>query len=74
MSSSGPVASADVSRPRWHGVCPALLGEIPECNGIYANAVALEDCREQLSGVLEERIFFRVHKNFLLPVIDGIDR
>ena len=24
--------------------------------------------------VLEERIFFRVHKNFLLPVIDGIDR
>jgi predicted RNase H-like HicB family nuclease len=47
-------------------------GEIPECNGVYANAATLEDCREQLREVLEEWVLFRVHKNLPLPVVDGI--
>ncbi len=47
-------------------------GEIPECNGVYANAETLEECREQLQEVLEEWILFRVHRNLTLPVIDGI--
>jgi len=47
-------------------------GEIPQCNGVYANAETLEECREQLQEVLEEWILFRVHRNLALPVIDGI--
>ena len=47
-------------------------GEIPECQGVYANARTLEECRNTLSEVLEEWIVFRIHKNLPLPVIDGI--
>ena len=48
-------------------------GEIPECNGVYANAETLEDCREQLREVLEEWILFRIHRNLPLPIVDGIE-
>jgi len=48
-------------------------GEIPECNGVYANAATLEVCREELREVLEEWVLFRVHRNLSLPVIDGIE-
>jgi predicted RNase H-like HicB family nuclease len=50
----------------------SYYGEILECNGAYANARTLEDCREQLREVLEEWVLFRVHRNLSLPVIDGI--
>ena len=43
------------------------------CNGVYANAVTLEACREQLAEVLEEWILFRVYKNLSLPAVDGIE-
>jgi predicted RNase H-like HicB family nuclease len=46
-------------------------GEIPECNGVYANAQTLEECRNLLSEVLEEWVVFRIHRNLPLPVIDG---
>jgi predicted RNase H-like HicB family nuclease len=48
-------------------------GEIPECNGVYADAETLEDCRAQLSEVLDEWILFRVHRQLPLPIIDGIE-
>jgi predicted RNase H-like HicB family nuclease len=51
----------------------SFYGEIPVCNGVYANAATLEDCRAQLGEVLEEWIFFRVYKHLPLPVIDGIE-
>ena len=51
----------------------SFYGEIPICEGVYANAASLEECREQLEEVLEEWILFRVHKNLHLPVIDGIE-
>jgi len=50
----------------------AYYGEIPECNGVYAHAKTLEECREQLQEVLEEWILFRVSRNLPLPVIDDI--
>lgn len=46
-------------------------GEIPECQGVYANASTLEECRDILSEVLEEWIVLRIHRNLPLPVIDG---
>lgn len=51
----------------------SYYGEIPECNGVYANADTLEDCRMELKDVLEEWVLFRIHKNLPLPVIDGIE-
>ncbi len=50
-----------------------FYGEIPECNGVYANAGQLEDCREELKEVLEEWVLFRIHRNLPLPVIDGVE-
>ena len=48
-------------------------GEIPGFDGVYANADALEVCREELEEVLEEWILFRVSRNLPLPVVDGIE-
>ena len=51
----------------------SFYGEIPICNGVFANATTLEACREQLLEVLEEWILLRIYKNLPLPVIDGIE-
>jgi len=51
----------------------SYYGAIPECTGVYANADTLEDCREQLRGVLEEWVLFPVHRHLPLPTIDGIE-
>ena len=51
----------------------SFYGEIPVCNGVYANSSTLEECREQLEEVLEEWILFRVYKNLPLPIVDGIE-
>ena len=51
----------------------SFYGEIPPCNGVYANAPTLEECREQLEEVLEEWILFRIYKNLALPEINGIE-
>jgi predicted RNase H-like HicB family nuclease len=51
----------------------SYYGEISACNGVYANAKTLEDCREELREVLEEWVLFRIHKNLPLPVIDTIE-
>jgi len=48
-------------------------GDIPECNGVYANAATLEKCRRELQEVLEEWILFRVSRQLPLPTIDGIE-
>lgn len=49
-----------------------FYGEIPNFNGVYANAESLERCREELAEVLEEWILFRIPKNLSLPIISGI--
>ena len=51
----------------------SFYGEIPECNGGFANAETLEGCREQLEEVLEDWIFLRIHRSLPLPVIDGME-
>lgn len=48
-------------------------GEIPECNGVNADAETLEACREQLREVLDEWILLRIHRKLPLPVIDGVE-
>ena len=47
-------------------------GEIPGFTGVYANARALEECRQELEEVLEEWMLFRISRNLDLPEVDGI--
>ncbi|MDT4954262.1 MAG: hypothetical protein QOJ02_2400 [Acidobacteriota bacterium] len=51
----------------------SFYGEIPAFEGVYANAAALEACREELSEVLEEWILFRISRNLPLPIVNGIE-
>ncbi|MBP5972154.1 MAG: type II toxin-antitoxin system HicB family antitoxin [Brasilonema octagenarum HA4186-MV1] len=50
-----------------------FYGEIPEFQGVWANADSLEACREELVEVLEEWILLRVSRHLPLPVVDGIE-
>lgn len=50
----------------------SYYGEIPGFQGVYANADALEDCRDELEEVLEEWLLLGVSRNLDLPVVDGI--
>jgi predicted RNase H-like HicB family nuclease len=46
-------------------------GEIPDLDGVYANAATLEACRDELEEVLEEWVLFRVSRSLDVPVIAG---
>jgi len=50
-----------------------FYGEIPICEGVYANAATLEVCREELQEVLEDWILLSLTMNLPLPTINGID-
>ncbi len=51
----------------------SFYGEIPECPGVFANEITLEQCRKTLDEVLEGWIILRLRENLDLPVIEGID-
>lgn len=50
----------------------SYYGEIPGFDGVYANSLTLEECRDELEEVLEEWVFFRISRSLLLPEINGI--
>ena len=50
-----------------------FYGEIPECQGVWANNKTLEECRDELESVLEDWILVGVALHHNLPVIGGID-
>ncbi|MCU1272866.1 MAG: hypothetical protein JWO48_297 [Bryobacterales bacterium] len=50
-----------------------FYGEIPDFQGVYANAPTLEACREELKEVLEGWILLRTAEHLSLPIVDGID-
>lgn len=50
----------------------SFYGEIPDFDGVYANADTLERCREELEEVLEGWILLRVSLHFPLPDVDSI--
>jgi predicted RNase H-like HicB family nuclease/predicted RNA binding protein YcfA (HicA-like mRNA interferase family) len=51
----------------------SYYGEIPDFQGVFANAETLEKCREELEEVLEEWVLFRVSRNLPLPTVDGME-
>ena len=50
----------------------SYYGEIPDLDGVFANAVTLEACRDQLEEVLEDWILIGIAEHHELPAIDGI--
>ena len=48
-------------------------GSIPGFEGVWADAVSLEECRDELEEVLEEWLLFRLSRQLPVPVLDGID-
>ncbi len=51
----------------------SYYGEIPECNGVWANELTLEECRKDLRGALEGWILLHIRDGAEIPVIDRID-
>jgi predicted RNase H-like HicB family nuclease len=50
-----------------------FYGEIPEFQGVYANTLSLETCREKLQEVLEGWIILGLRLGHDLPTVDGIE-
>ncbi|MFA4835319.1 MAG: type II toxin-antitoxin system HicB family antitoxin [Dehalococcoidia bacterium] len=50
-----------------------FYAEIPDFEGVWANADTLEACRDELGEVLEEWILFRISRNLPLPIVNGIE-
>ncbi len=50
----------------------SFYGEIPDFQGVWANAETLEDCREELAEVLEEWIFLHLADSTPLPIVNGL--
>lgn len=44
-----------------------FYGEIPSCQGVYANADCMEACRNELREVLKEWVSLRLRMNLRLP-------
>ncbi|MGD0092159.1 MAG: type II toxin-antitoxin system HicB family antitoxin [Planctomycetota bacterium] len=51
----------------------SYYGEIPDCQGLWANAATLESCRDELQSGLEGWIILGLRMNHTLPVVEGID-
>ncbi len=49
-----------------------FYGDIPGFEGVFAAAPTLEECREQLSEVLEDWILVRVSLHLPLPEAGGL--
>jgi len=50
-----------------------FYGEIPELQGVWANAETLEACRDDLKDALEGWILLGLQLGHTLPVIEGIN-
>lgn len=48
-----------------------FYGELPDCQGVWANEPTLAACQRMLASVLEGWILLRVRLGLDLPVVDG---
>ena len=51
----------------------SYYGEIPGFQGVFANAVTLEDCRDLLQEVLEGWLLLSFSRGLSVPKLEGID-
>ncbi len=50
----------------------SFYGEIPDFQGVYANAASLEECRDELQEVLEGWIVLGLRLGHKLPTVDSL--
>ena len=50
----------------------SYYGEIPGFQGVWANAVSLEQCRAELQEVLEGWLVLGLRLGHPIPVLDGL--
>jgi len=50
-----------------------FYGEIPDFQGVWANATTLEACREELQSALEDWMLARISDRLPLLIINGIN-
>ena len=48
-------------------------GSIPGFEGVWADAVSLQECPHELEEVLEEWLLFRLSRQLPVPIVAGID-
>ena len=51
----------------------SYYGHIPGFEGVWTNAGALEECRQELAEVLEDWLLIGLSRHLPIPVLDGID-
>ena len=49
-----------------------FYGSIAECQSVWASGATLEECREELQGVLEDWIALGVRLGQPIPLIGGV--
>jgi predicted RNase H-like HicB family nuclease len=66
--------NAAMRRARYEliGDTEPYYGEIPDCQGVWATAKSLEDCRRELLETLEGWVVLSLQKGLPLPILDGI--
>ncbi len=50
-----------------------FFGDIPSCDGCWADGATLEECRENLRNALDAWVIIGLRLGHELPVIAGID-
>ncbi len=51
----------------------SFYGSIPALDGVWANAAALEACREELEEILEDWLLFRIARQLPVPPLADIE-
>lgn len=51
----------------------SFYGSIPGFEGVWANALTLEECRDELQEVLEGWLLISISRNLPVPVVDGLE-
>ena len=49
------------------------FAEIPDFEGVWANAKNVEECRHELMEVLEEWLILKIRDRDPIPVMEGVD-
>lgn len=49
-----------------------FVGTVPGLRGVLANAKTLEECRDELAGVVEGWVLVRVAHGLPIPPLDGV--
>ena len=50
----------------------SFFATIPDFQGVWAHAGTVEECREELRGVLEDWLLLSIANHDVLPILDSV--